>query len=456
MKFYLKRKSKKKTRKPNSWPFIFVLLYRLSLDWIYGSLVSVSFRYYGFFNNINPASYIASIVVLYLCFIYVRKIFNARRSGILTYTIVLLFLMSFVPFTVLFGFGYDWLFSILNSIFSFLIFFLTYIFMDKRKIKTKTKIKTSKASMKFVFTIGFLFSLVTIYVSFRYSGFRLNFDLSKIYEVRLLSFENDLSWVVSHLFSWSRTIVSIILCYALIKRKYVYALFFTAVQLLSFGYDGMKSTLFFILISFVVGLLYRRRFNFAMLGTLGLTAITVVGMVEYLSIETHYIMSYFHFRTLFLPNLISDYFVDFFSTHNPDFLRQGILRHLGFVSEYSEDINYMISRIYFNDPGRANNGLIGDAMSNFGYFGLVLYPVVFSLFLKLCDSISRNIDCRILVISSFHFVIDFSNVSFIVCLFSNGIIVIMVLFLILNTRVKIKHRVKVELISLSLQGATAE
>lgn len=127
---------------------------------------------------------------------------------------------------------------------------------------------------------------------------------------------------------------------------------------------------------------------------------------------------------MFTTNSLSYLYYDYFSKNHPDYLRQSILRHLGFGSAYNIPIHQIISEVYFGGTGGANNGMVGDAFANFGWACLLIYPLMFAIVFRFFDYCTMEIDEGILFVVSVIFTINFVNSSFFTVMGTHGFLVI--------------------------------
>lgn len=134
---------------------------------------------------------------------------------------------------------------------------------------------------------------------------------------------------------------------------------------------------------------------------------------------------------MFLPNLLNEYYFDFFSGNVPDYFRQSFLRNFGFESEY-EKIPNMIGYSYFNRPDMvANNGLISDAITNMGIIGIVISPLFIVTFLWLYDNATHNLDRKIYIMSSIYIAYTLIGSFMLPALLTHGFIAMVIILFLL-------------------------
>ncbi len=128
---------------------------------------------------------------------------------------------------------------------------------------------------------------------------------------------------------------------------------------------------------------------------------------------------------MFVPIKISEHYFDFFSQNTPDYFRQSFLRLFGFESPYPS-ITYYISQIYEGSSSNSNNGLIADAMTNLGYIGIIVFPILLCIIFRLLDNSSVNIDSHIGLLSAIFVAMELSNTFLMRVLFTHGLIVLII------------------------------
>lgn len=129
-------------------------------------------------------------------------------------------------------------------------------------------------------------------------------------------------------------------------------------------------------------------------------------------------------RVFYLPVRISKDYFAFFSTNTPDYFKQSFLRYFGFKSEYSLSISNMMGDLLFHSAGTsANNGLISDAMANLGYSGIIVFPLLIAVVLKLLDRSSKDLDSRIYATVALYIALTLTNSFLFTILMTHGLIV---------------------------------
>ena len=418
--------------------FMYILLYRCILDFSYSRIIYSCYAYMGFQNNFSLVSEIYSLLVLLFFSVVFCKSFRNREQSISNEILLVLFLMSFVPFTSMLGFGALQInFVIANIIFWVCLLLFSTVPLKFNQIKSSVRI-TLKAGKRELLNetkikaLTVLFGLVVLYVSGVYTGFRLNFSLANVYELRESARDFHLPVLMSYAFSWTRTVNSIFIAYYMQKKDWGWAILCFGIQLLNFGIDGSKSTLLLAVFAIAINLV--PKFSFQRLNkwiVLCFCATTFICTMFYIFFSDSlpsslFPASLFIRRAMYLPVYISTNYFDFFTTHSPDYFRQSILRFAGFVSPY-EDISYMIGVIYFETVTAANNGLISDAVTNMGLAGVILAPCLYAVVLRTLNNVSEGLDARIHLAVAMYIAAELINTFLFRVLLSHGLLITMII-----------------------------
>lgn len=431
----------KKLHMPDLY-LILVILYRVFLDWSYSEIFVKNYDYFNFINKATTHSRIASWAILLLFTVMVR---NCYKNQVFSKEILyLLFLISVVPFTTMIAFHqFTMGYIFWNSVYWFILFLADNILTHLKKFRNiqinMRKISSAKM-LKIVAVISFA---VVLYISSRYTGFRFYFSFRGTYDLRVEAKEFNMPALLRYAFSWTRAINPILLAYFMRSKQHVFTGLCVLVQLLSFGINGMKSTLFFMAIVIGVNLLPRfwiSRMNQFIL--FGMTGLGVVSYLEYALRGTYYIASLIIMRVMFLPNLISFYYYDFFSTHTPDYFRASILRFAGAKTPYP-DLQHLIGNLYFHSEAMgSNDGLIADALTNFGLPGIFIMPVVLVLSFKLLDRVAEGLDEKICIIEAAILTLTLISNFFTSILLTNGLILVMLLLKMIKKPSFTDHKIR--------------
>lgn len=404
------------------------ILFRLMMDYIYRNVIATTYAYMGFDFHPSVPTKIVSWIVLFIGAKLVLKAYQNHEKAVSYEVVFLLFFMSFVPFTSMIGFGAlksD--FVICNTIFWFLLMFFSVTITKKGILQKKTNFKIALSDVH-LRILAFIFAIIVLYVSGRYAHFRMNFNLLDVYELRADARNNNLPLWLTYIFSWSRTLNPILIAYFIRQKKKKWAIGCCIIQLLSFGYDGSKSTLFLLILSICISILPSFEMNSMNKWALrGITALITLLVLHFIITKNYVPISILIRRVFYLPVRISKEYFDFFTRNQPDYFRQSFLRYLGLKSPYSVSIPFLIGGEYFNAPTMsANNGLIADAITNLGHIGIVIYPIFLSFVFRMLDKSAANLDSRIYVTVGIYLSLVMTNSFIFTILFTHGLIIAMI------------------------------
>ena len=413
----------KMTIKKNTiWTFLSILLYKIALDLSYYFVILDIFGYEGYTLTFNNVKFFESFFLLIVIFILMPKKLK-KLSDIIVW---LLILFSYVPMLTLFSFmDQPRIYMYAVSGFWALIFLL--LPMPEISVPFLKQLQ-SKVIFYSIFT-GL--SGVALFLIYNYFGFSVNFDLTKVYDIRSQYVEAEIP-LAGYLFNWVGYIVNpTFLALFLTKRKWIGVALTVILQLFIFSSTGMKA--FILALPYVPLLIWiiTRKNPFGWIA-ITLVGTTLIGMLSYFLISDIWISNLTIRRMLFVPAKLSFYYYDFFSKNGPTFLSQHRILRNFLDYPYDLDPPHLIGAVYFNRPEMgANNGIYADAYMNFGFWGFVLWGVFLVIILKLIDSISRKKDIKIAVVPIGISTVALTNSALLTCLLTHGLLLSLIILYLL-------------------------
>lgn len=399
---------------------ILVVVMRFLLDYTYIRVVSPVYYYLGLTVSVTFRREILSWIVLVVMIILINSLIDIdtqNNKGAIVLAILLC--CSGIPTTTIIA-----CFEVNNSFLILIsIYWIFTVFLYKRRRRFKIKLKKSRiiGSEILLFAIFLVLALSVILVVVRYTGIFMIFDLAEVYTLRTNFKSDNIPRLLQYLFFAATMIMPVILVYSLSKKSYAMAIFAVLIQLLAFFADGRKSTLFMLAL-IIVGYFFIHNFNVRFI-PIGAFSVVILGCLEKWVFSTSFFINYIVRRLFLLPAYLQYAYYDFFSKNTKDFLRQSILRRVGFNSPYTEAIPRMIGKGYYGGS-YANNGLFSDAYANFGIVGVILYPILLVMALKMLDKCSKNLSVGICIgviftvsysfLSTFYFTVMLTH-GFIIC-----------------------------------------
>lgn len=408
---------KKINVKRNAKYFFGLTLYKISLDIVYIFFVVPYYSYIGLNYAPSFSKYIIGMLFFIIISIQTIKTFSKNRPSRMI--VLMINLIYFLPGITYYSFSavntnYFILFSIYSILFNFWNNILPFINFELPKVRNR----------RIVFRITIvLIALGALFIVGKYNNFRLHFNLFKVYDLRAIVREMNLPGIVGYFRPVATSIIPIGAVYYLKRKKFIIFLLLVFIQLLLFAFGGHKTTIFILIVAILAVLILKKDYINKTIPSL--TLINIIAIIEgSVKQDLSTIAAYIHRRNMFTTNSLSYLYYDYFSKNHPDYLRQSILRHLGFGSTYNIPIHQIISEVYFGGTGGANNGMVGDAFANFGWACLLIYPLMFAIVFRFFDYCTIEIDEGILFVVSVIFTINFVNSSFFTVMGTHGFLVI--------------------------------
>lgn len=412
-------------------PFIFISIYgyKILLDIIFCNYISKIFDYQGFTYSFSPKIMLFSYIAIFFVFLAVNHLLkDIKFSNIV---ILLLLIMYYIPVTTIVSYcKNDFSYLIFASLYFFIILLLNRL-LNIKKIRP-IKISAKKRSIDMFVVITVLLSIIMVLISGIYSGFRISFDLSEFYELRFEARELSMPSILQYILHWARYIIPIGLVYCLVRKKYSIATFLSFAQILSFSFNGKKSSLFLFFLAFIIAFFFKDKYWKKL--PIIFFAVLILAIFETIfhSGSNLLIIKYIVRRVFMTPSYLGWAYFDFFSNNELDFLRGSILRRIGFVSPY-QSIPRLIGSLYTTSSSlganNANTGLCGDAFSNFGWVSLLIYPFLIVLSLKILERCMNGLEKEIKAITCITVSYMLLNGTFFKILLTNGYILICIILL---------------------------
>ena len=223
-------------------------------------------------------------------------------------------------------------------------------------------ISTYKPRKKWFWLIAIIVGASVIFVSGYYSGFRLSFDLTNVYELRAEQYSYNVPSFFAYMVGASNIVMSIVLFYALTKKNKILVSIITVIMLLDFGIGGHKSVFFTLILVYLLHFFNGEKI-FQLL-PYGFSALFFISLIEYWISKSFTICAIIVRRVFYIPAHLNYLYYDFFTTHQPDYFKNSFLRHFGFKTEYQNGVSHYIGYYYYNRETNANNGLFSDAIMN--------------------------------------------------------------------------------------------
>lgn len=399
-----------------------IFIYQLLLDVGYIVFVNKFYSYNEFTLNLSFSRCLFSLLLFVITsFFYINNSKNNYKPSKIIFNFLIF--IYFIPLSTYIKFNQTSLqFIVYSIIYLIILFCVINYFPEIYLIKGKKIILN-----KYLTILTLIVGIYMIYLSFKYTDFRIIFDIINVYGIRAEAAAYDLNVIENIFLSLIGIVVPILIVYFLEKKKYIYSIFLLIVEYIRFSFDGSKSIFFFLAITIVVYIIYKQKY----LKNIGLILIIVLlipTILIGLSGEGIIFSSLFVRRVMFVPIQASYRYFEFFSEFPIDFCRGGILRRVGFDTLYQTNIVNTIPLFTHETFTNYNNGLIGDAMYSFGNLGCVLGPIIIGTMLRFLDGCIYGLKDKIYIPFLIYLAITLTNSNWSTILLSHGFLIVCLLF----------------------------
>lgn len=394
-----------------------VLLYRVMLDVLYVLLLSNCYqtsKMDDFFIDLTPLRYLSSYFAVLLASPFLSELLRRKEAS--SRLLTLISLCYFLPLTCYYGCrGADVRFFI-----TALLYWALLLFWQFRLPHFHLKPPSVRHSGFPAALVTLIFCAAVLYVSGRYTHFRLTFDIYGVYDIRTEAEQYALPGVLSYLLGMAPIALAILLIYWLERKKYLVSAGIVAVYLFLFSIAGNKSTFLFLILLLAGYVLYREwmfRYLPAELGAVaGLAVLWLC-----LSRTENLLGDLFFRRMMFVPVHLSQSYYRFFSENPLNLSRDGILHWFSFSPVYSTSIPRLIGEYLDAPMMNANNGLLGDLFANLPIpLGLLLLPLILVICFRILDLFSHGISAKLLVPLCIYYMVGFQDAVWSTVLLTNG------------------------------------
>lgn len=407
-----------KSLKINVIHIVGIILFRLLLDFNYSGIIVSKFWSGGFLNQSTTFSSVISWFALLILIPFIISMYKTPKIS--SNIIVLLFLSSFVPMTSLMRFmpmGFE--FFVLFMIYWFLILSLYFAVPNLRLSQ-----KEVRGNSFFLWILLFVFASSVLFVSGYYFKFRIHLSMMDVYDLRDEERALNLPTILKYLLPAAGNILPVLLVYFLFVKKKLIALAIGFIILLDFSIGGHKAVLVKLFLCFLGYWFYNEKR--VVLFSWVLSFISLFSLVEMKVYGTCLIANIGIRRVFYLPAKLNYYYYEYFSIHEPDYFRQGVLRWFGVSSSYKDPIPKIIGSYFYNNSDtNCNNGLFSDAYYNFNALGIFIFPIILIIIFKFFDSVSKGIDSK-LWIMPIVVALTFKSGAFTSVLLTNGVILLLI------------------------------
>lgn len=392
-----------------------VVVYKFLLDIAY-RFVADAFSYQNFFyDGKTLRTELVSWALLFTLIPFIRRVFNdgSASGNILS----LITLLSVIPMISVLSFrpDYDWQYLLLIVTF-WSVFYGAWLFFPKITFASFSGLRSEAFYMA---TIGVLSISVLIY-SYINTGFRFHLDLIEVYDIRAEARDYIAPFPLNYFVSFADNILPVLLVYSMHRKRYFISSYLLIVIFLNFSISGTKQLLFIPFLG-VAGYLFIRSYLNISRTLAAAIFLTILAIVEGRFLGSITLHGLFTYRVLFIPAELHFSYFSYFQANDFLYFSQSLLRM--FTDAKVENIQFLIGEYSIGDfTARANNGLFSDAYMNLGLLGVVIYPVIFAIILRIIDGAVECLPQRIVFVVSVYVAFVLISMTLTAALLTSGLI----------------------------------
>ena len=405
-------------KKRNIYTFIFLLIYRFVLDFVYAEFVHKLFSYERFSLDFNLNKYLVSLVYFFVIY-YILPKDNKKPSSVF---LQLHFIIMIMPMFTMYALANE------SNIFMMLccVFFIMECLIFRAVPNLKIiKIKNSKKLIYFIIILSSSFVYFSMIKANGIPSLKA-LNLNKVYEVRAMV---KYPFLMAYLVPWQAKIVNpFLITTSYIKRNRIVFFFSIFLQILLYLIAAHK-TFLFIPLAIIIVLIILKKKDFFSLGSCFAPLGEISAFLVHKVFNNIIIPSIVIRRFLFVPAQLRFFFYDFFSKHEFLYFSEGTIgKVLNRNSPYSIRAAYMIGGLYFdNFVVSANTGYLADAYANMGVFGMFIMSLLFSFILIFINSVSKNIDKELVIGMCLFSILSLNDGALLTNLLTGGMLLLLIL-----------------------------
>ena len=410
-----------------------IIMYKIFLDITYCTYVAKIYHYSGF-NAVYDFGRILLVNALFLLSLPLICLYIRSENRASNYVMVIWGFMYYIP-----GLSFITFYDCSDYyVLYFISFFVSLCVVNHFVIILCDNNKNVFRDHKDLFLVVFivLIGICTFYL-YKYQGFKVRISLKNVYDERKMYYQTtgDYSLVFRYLKNPITKIVPILVYVLCRRRKLIPAVFLDILQLSLFAMGANKIDLFWLILAMCA--LFVKDLGNKWIAT-GFVFISFISAIT-TPIKENLINDLLVRRMLFVPNHLSVCYFDFFHSHPFIWFSDSILRN---IRDYPYDgqITYVIGEAIRPGTGvNANNGLAGVAFADCGYWGIIIYPLLFGIIFYFLNWFARGKDKGVVILVSFIIALIYIDSNYFTSIFTHGVFLVL-LFLLLFPKGKVSAR----------------
>lgn len=415
---------KPKNKLTNKALFLYLLIYKTTIEIVYVYLIAPLYGYGGLDVNINRLGIFISTISLVAITVLAPK--NKRRPSTYLYVVLLIFVV--IP-----ALSFYWLNNQSVGYIGIVILALFFISMIL-KIKPLTlniRSNTANTWLFFVFGVYLVISILLIVQRGGIDPRAFNFD--SIYGLRA---ETELRGVWGYFLNWStKAFAPFYFVYFYFNKKKIPLLVVVTLQLLMYLSFGNKAFLFSIGILILMTLIMRRG-RFVKEFIISMSALNLLAYFTDKFLNVDILRRAIPYRLVYIPAQIQYQYYDFFKGRDKLLFAEGLIgRVLSIQSPFTESISRVIG-MYYSRSGlgtNANTGIISDAYANGGVFGVIVISILFGVVLLFIDSTTKKLPLYVTIGSLSYITFVLNDTGLFTTLLTGGMGIMILLLMMFNS-----------------------
>lgn len=368
-----------------------ISLYKIILDLAY-QYIATLFDYQGLFLlNKTSFSEIISWILLFCSAPLFKRVFEG--STISGNILSLLFVFSFVPTLSAISFRSDYENSYVALQMAYWLVLIVSWFLIKPIEFRSLRLLESKVF--YITTLVVLSSSVIIY-SYLNTGLRFHFSLIDVYDIRAEARQFEAPFPLNYLVSLADNLIPFFAVYALHQKRYFIFALTLLIIYVNFSIAGTKQIVFVAMLG-VIGYFFMKNFSSSRRLLFAAIALIILSMIESFLFASDTLNTLFAYRVLFIPVELHYSYYSYFQMHDILYFGQSLLKWFSGIEQ--ENIQFLLGEFSIGQfTARANNGLFSDAYMNLGAVGILIFPPILALFLRILDGSVRGLPERTLFV----------------------------------------------------------
>jgi hypothetical protein len=357
------------------WVFIF----KIALDYSYSQFVSEFYSYAGMINNLSFVKYIEGWFIAALMGAFCPYVIKKPSDFFITFSLII----YYIPIITFYTFADQ-------STFFFYVIISTWFFLVKVTKSINVSLPTILVNKNvYIFSVASIVIFLTFFITLLVGVSNINFDLTKEYALRPIVSAALTGYGLPYFATWLPQVLGpLLLCITLARKNYFFFLVISILHIYWFGITSHKTPMFVPFLIFGVWYWFKSR-NQSWFIPMGLALILSLFILIYLIFDFGLLASLINRRVFMIPAKLTFEYLTFFDGSY-------ILWSNSFLSSFTNypyDVTYQKLIGQQNGSGDyANVGFLATGFMHAGIFGIYIYLMIYTLVLKLIDSISyKNI-----------------------------------------------------------------